>query len=1310
MLHKHTLQYCLSIARYLLACCCLGLASTASYAQCSMSCIGDIQLSLNQDCEAEVTYRMILRDPDNSDVCTPNGPSAYKVVVMDEEGVEIPSSPMVTCEYIGRTLQVKVKHWYSGNSCWSTMLVEDKQPPILNDCQPVTIFCTESAAPTNEGGQAPVPTMTNTCEASCQSTSLTYEDKDSVTYTCGDAEFEMGIVASFNRVWTACDDLGNCFSCTQPILIQLPTLADLDLPPSLTGDKALACGDCDPSDLSCTGSPVLNGTDLASDLCQIQLNYTDSIANVQCEGTYTILRNWTIQNTCTEETQSYTQTIEIVDRTPPTISCASGNIAVDASPEMANACMAMVTVPAADITDNCSRVENILVITKLFQLDSAGNRKLMHQAVNENGGFSLELAYGLYEVYYQATDDCGNVTNNLDAPCELEVKDDRAPTPVCNAVTKITLDRDGKGIIYAASFDNGSFDNCCLGELDVRRLDQPVADYTPFVEFTCADSDSMEVELRVSDCNGNSAICTVIVVIDDDVAPKIVSCAEPVSVNCADVRSLEELADALLTPPTTTDDCGGGIQANAVVKHDFRNECGIGAVVFEWQVFDAAGNGPATCEQLLAFVDETPATITFPEDYTATSCVNAAELTPSVTGMPTIEGNECELFETLFTDSPLEGKSTCGSFVRTWVVTNICAGDDATVEHQQTITFDDTEAPIVDCLGEFFDICLDDGACSRSFEVPGILALDCSETVDIRAEWTYVPNEICGSDTIRGMVADAAEGFMTPEFGPGQLWINFYATDECGNEARCDRDYTIKDCEAPEIICLPGITLNLNEMGIVEIWANDFHSEVLDNCEDCFSEDDYIFSFQKDTIDNVRFFDCSDLGVKTAQIWVTDAYGNQNFCPVTFVVKGAGECLNLGMDTLSTEAPDSMSTVRGEIFKEDGDLVKDVNIMVADHMEEMIGQQMTDLNGTYEFALARSSNVMIEPSKNDDLLNGVTTYDILQLRKHILGFAEIRSPYRLIAADVNHSNSVTTADIVALRRAILQVDDSFQNNTSWRFIDADYQFENPSNPFAEAMPETATIDELKEERKIDFVAIKVGDLNGSASGRFREEVAAEARSATTIPFLVSAPALKENTIKTVNFTLDNSKIAALQMTLQFDPNAVEILDIPTNGQITTTNFNTLFLKRGLLAMSWDAPTNTTEPLQFQLRVKTNRPMAVGELFTMSSQITPAVAYDEAGSVYALGLQISEPTYDYVLHQNHPNPFQRATTIRFTLPANSQGKLTIKDLTGRTLQTIERTFVKGLNDLVINEVNQKGILYYQLETDFGTLTQKMLRVD
>ncbi len=1275
-----------------------------SYGQCSMSCDDEIQVSLNNECEAEVTYRMILRDPDNSDLCSPNGPQAYKVVVMDEEGVEIPTSPIITCEYTGRTLLVKVKHWYSGNSCWSKVVVEDKNAPLLA-CESVDLWCTQNAAPVSEGGVVPVPSMVDACAESCQTLTLTYTDTDSIFYACED--IENGVVGTIDRTWTACDNLGNCRTCVQRITIKTPSFEEIEVPANIT----LSCGDCDPTDLGCTGIPTINGGSLDNSLCNLQIDYTDAITNMVCEGSYTIERSWAIQNTCTEATHHYTQLIEIVDQTPPVITCVDGATVVATPHQTPNSCLANVIIPGATITDNCSSIENISTITKVYKIDETGKKWLMKREEDANGGFALDLELGHYEVYYQATDACGNVVNNLDNACSFTILDNIPPTPVCNALTKLSLDQDGKGLIYAQSFDNGSYDNCCVESYAVRRLDVEGSVFTDYVEFTCEDAgnEAVMVLLEITDCNGNKAVCTINILIEGGTPPTIVSCADNITVSCSQGLSLEEISSTLLTAPTTTQECGGGTAvAEVALKQDYRNECGVGAVIFEWSVSNGAGVGAETCEQLVSFIDDTPISVIFPPDFVGDACANSMEeMTQEVTGIVLIEGADCETIEVLHSDSEIEGDGSCMRFTRTWVVTNLC-GDNETFEHVQVIELRDNAAPVIECNGEFFDICLDGGECSRSFVVDGINVTDCSE-VTVRAEWKFTPADVCQGEALTGTIETAQFGFATQAFGPGQLWVDFYATDACGNESACTRrDYTIKDCEAPEVICLPGLTLNLDATGEVEVWANDFHSEIIDNCEDCYGEE-YIFSFSQDTSETVRFYGCADLGVKTAQVWITDAYGNQNFCPVTFVIKGEDVCADLGQDTIATPPPSGMAGISGTIYLEGRQTIEAVSVMAENHLAEMMDEQTTDESGTYAFEFQRSSNVVINPNKNDDILNGVTTYDILQLRKHILGYEELDSPYKLIAADINHNNAITTADIVALRKAILQVNRTFENNTSWRFIKADHVFADPKNPFAEEMPEYATISELTQEMQVDFIGIKVGDLNGNAKGkRSLMENTAQARNTKRIAFEVVEKQIAANTVETINFTLTQKDIQALQLTVNFDPSLVDIIEIPVTNQVSTENFGTKFLQRGALTMSWDAPTNTNEFLHFTLKVKAKRTTAVSELFTINSTITPAVAYDGQGDAYGVDLAISANKYDYELLQNQPNPFKQATTIRFTLPAKSQGKLTILDSTGRTLKSIEQSFEKGINEVEVRDLQQMGLLYYQLKTDFGIRTQKMIR--
>ncbi|MFK7984194.1 MAG: hypothetical protein AB8G86_29740, partial [Saprospiraceae bacterium] len=324
---------------------------------------------------------------------------------------------------------------------------------------------------------------------------------------------------------------------------------------------------------------------------------------------------------------------------------------------------------------------------------------------------------------------------------------------------------------------------------------------------------------------------------------------------------------------------------------------------------------------------------------------------------------------------------------------------------------------------------------------------------------------------------------------------------------------------------------------------------------------------------------------------------------MTFVIKGEGVCESLGQDTTATPVIEEMTGIVGKVYKEEGEAIEEVEVVAENHLSQMMDMRFTDNSGIYAFEFQRSANVVINPKKEGNIINGVTTYDILQLRKHILGFAELDSPYKMIAADVNHSNSITTADVVALRKVILQMDETFKNNTSWRFIKADYQFTNPANPFAGEIPEYVTIPELTDEMKIDFIAIKVGDLNGSVVGRKAFNSTTQSRNRPQIDFKVRDKQINKNTIETITFNLGKADIQALQMTLNFDPNLVEIINIPATNQIDKNNFGTRFLNRGALTMSWDAPTNTNEQLSFQLKVKTNRTVAVSELFTINSAFT-----------------------------------------------------------------------------------------------------------
>jgi hypothetical protein len=145
----------------------------------------------------------------------------------------------------------------------------------------------------------------------------------------------------------------------------------------------------------------------------------------------------------------------------------------------------------------------------------------------------------------------------------------------------------------------------------------------------------------------------------------------------------------------------------------------------------------------------------------------------------------------------------------------------------------------------------------------------------------------------------------------------------------------------------------------------------------------------------------------------------------------------------------------------------------------------TDSLGNYRFDnIPGGNSYNIKPVHDIDDLNGVTTFDLVLISKHILTSEPLDSPWKIIAADVNQSNSVTTFDIVEGRKVILGINLAFPANTSWRFFPAYTIFGNPNNPFQGGLPpDNIPVNNLQANFSgANFYGVKIGDTNNTASG------------------------------------------------------------------------------------------------------------------------------------------------------------------------------------------------------------------------------------
>lgn len=130
----------------------------------------------------------------------------------------------------------------------------------------------------------------------------------------------------------------------------------------------------------------------------------------------------------------------------------------------------------------------------------------------------------------------------------------------------------------------------------------------------------------------------------------------------------------------------------------------------------------------------------------------------------------------------------------------------------------------------------------------------------------------------------------------------------------------------------------------------------------------------------------------------------------------------------------------------------------------------------------------VAPERNDNPLNGVSTFDLLLISKHILGAEPLDSPLKMLAADANRSRSITSFEICLSANSSLALTRPSRATKSWRFLPKIYVFKHPDNPLLDTVPESMTVNVLTNwATGLDFTGIKVGDVNWNATPNLKSE-------------------------------------------------------------------------------------------------------------------------------------------------------------------------------------------------------------------------------
>jgi len=552
--------------------------------------------------------------------------------------------------------------------------------------------------------------------------------------------------------------------------------------------------------------------------------------------------------------------------------------------------------------------------------------------------------------------------------------------------------------------------------------------------------------------------------------------------------------------------------------------------------------------------------------------------------------------------------------------------------------------------------------------------------------------------------------FVVPELPYGKHKIKWFVDDGCGNERECEYVFEVKDCKKPTIIC-KNIGVNIMPTKMITINVTDVLQQTYDNCTPTGL---LVTAIQKagagtvfPTLPNGQpqktvTFTCAELGERLVEVWSRDVAGNADFCVARVNVQD-----NMGNCTATS------ATVAGALKTETDKGLEDatVNLTGSSPTNPSVNlSDKSDVNGDYAIGgVPLNGDYTVAPLKDDDHLNGVSTFDLVLINKHILGLEPLGSPYKMIAADANNSRSITTFDIVELRKLILGIYTELPNNTSWRFVDKDFAFPDAQNPFKTLFPETKQYAGLTgSQLGEDFVAIKVGDVNGNAVTSTL--TSASERTAGTLLFDVEDRRVKAGEVFSVRFRA-SELVEGYQFTLHF-PN-LEVVEVkPLSEGMTLGHFG-VFASEQSLTTSFN---NEWVRGEFEVVFRAKASGELSRMVQVSSRITKAESYSAALGRQGVGLRFNSASGSVVsgvgfeLYQNRPNPWVGRTQIGFHVPEATEATLTIFDESGRILWTQRGQFAKGYNAFTIDRslLETSGVMYYRVETPTDSAVRKMIQ--
>jgi Secretion system C-terminal sorting domain len=586
----------------------------------------------------------------------------------------------------------------------------------------------------------------------------------------------------------------------------------------------------------------------------------------------------------------------------------------------------------------------------------------------------------------------------------------------------------------------------------------------------------------------------------------------------------------------------------------------------------------------------------------------------------------------------------------------------------------------------------------------------------IRYQWFVLVNEIGKDPNALTQIANGnTNEVIVDDLSAGTYFVKWSAMDLCNNSTpQYSYTLTVRDDEAPSIVANLKVAVlggrPLGGSGMATICVEDLLTSLKDNCTNVailrrnarLVRQTPSFIYPEAQGDTCAMINCTDLADSARLVlWTRDAAGIPNYVRIAIKVQDNANVCPLGR----------VAALSGTIVNDKNIVVQNARISVAlKGNATPFGSSMTKENGTFELNnLFVSQNYDFRVTKEDEVYSGVTTLDISLMSRHLLEIDKLKTPGSIIAADVDGNRVVNGADMIHLRNFILRKTSSLPASP-WKFVPKQYNFINPNEPLSEDFPQLVSIENIPQSVSLDFVAIKIGDVNNTY--RPQNYVPIAPRNSHNLTFATEDLMLEAGKTYSIKLKANDFKATEYQFTLGFKDGVATVKSVESGNLPNMGNGNFAVFKNAITT-SWNGVAKESEVEALTMTFVANQSVKLSDVLTINSSITPSDATNTEGAVLkpqlTFGNGVVKEIGEFALYQNRPNPMSNTTAIGFNLPKESDAILTIYNIEGKAMKVVNSTFKAGYNEVMIEKESfqTSGIYYYRLETSEHSATKKMV---